>query len=65
MISYTSAVVFLSAQMIELPHDSAQNILEFFPLVGDIIHNSLDKDEIRMSDATFDAMNEFLNKNVE
>ncbi len=34
-------------------------------LVGDIIHNSLDKDEIRMSDATFDAMNEFLNKNVE
>ena len=34
-------------------------------LVGDIIHNSLDKDEIRMSDATFEAMNEFLNKNVE
>jgi len=34
-------------------------------LVGDIIHNSLDKDEIRMSDATFDAMNEFLKRNVE
>ena len=34
-------------------------------LVGDIIHNSLDKDEIRMSDAAFEAMNEFLNKNVE
>lgn len=34
-------------------------------LVGDIIHNSLDKDEIRMSDATSEAMKEFLNKNVE
>lgn len=34
-------------------------------LVGDIIHNSLDKDEIRMSDATFEAMNEFLKRNVE
>ncbi len=34
-------------------------------LVGDIIHNSLDKNEIRMSEATFEAMNEFLNKNVE
>lgn len=34
-------------------------------LVGDIIHNSLDKNEIRMSDGAFEAMNEFLNKNVE
>ncbi len=33
-------------------------------LVGDIIHNSLDKNEIRMSEETFSAMNEFLNRNV-
>lgn len=34
-------------------------------LVGDIIHNSLDRDEIRMSKDAFGAMNEFLTKNVE
>ena len=33
-------------------------------LVGDIVHNSLDRDEIRMSEETFGAMNEFLNRNV-
>ena len=34
-------------------------------LVGDIIHNSLDKDEICMSEEIFEATNEFLKKNVE
>lgn len=34
-------------------------------LVGDIIHNSLDKDEICMSEEVFEATNVFLKKNVE
>ena len=34
-------------------------------LVGDIVHNSLDSDEIKMSKENFEAMNEYLNANLE
>ena len=34
-------------------------------LVGDIVHSSMDKDEICMSEGNFKAMNEFLNRNFE
>jgi len=33
-------------------------------LVSDIVHNSLDRDEIRMSKENFEAMNEYLNANL-
>ena len=33
-------------------------------LVGDIVHSSLDRDEIRMSQENFAAMNEYLNSNL-
>ena len=34
-------------------------------LVGDIVHSSMNSDEIRMSEGNFKAMNEYLNRNFE
>lgn len=54
---------FLSGEVVKRLGNTNSETINI--LVGDIIHNSIDRDEIRMSEGNFKAMNEFLTGNFE